>query len=290
MSTRAASSELASFLRSRRARISPADAGLVPGPRRRTPGLRREEVAQLSGVGVTWYTWLEQGRPINASPQVLTSVARALRLDIAETEHLFRLAGVPAPRRSASGVPVPEAVQRVLDSLDPNPAHIVNERYDVLAWNRAALWLITDFASYPPEERNLVWLSFTQPWYRTCMLDWEEQTRRTVGLLRANAAGRTGEPAWAELIQRLRATGEEFTRMWDGQDVAAHDRRLKVIDHPDLGTLRLEVTPMWLAELPGWRMSVYTPMDETTRARLAVGGTIRGRRVPAPERLLTSAP
>jgi transcriptional regulator with XRE-family HTH domain len=131
--------ELAAFLRSRRERISPEQAGLPPGPRRRTPGLRREEVAQLAGVGVTWYTWLEQGRPINASIQVLSALSRTLMLDSAEREHLYRLAGLPGAAEQPPGPDsgceqVSAEVQGILDSLVPLPAGILNERFDLLAW------------------------------------------------------------------------------------------------------------------------------------------------------------
>src|SRR5689334_15098803 len=129
--------ELAAFLRARRARVGPEAVGLPPGPRRRTPGLRREELAQLAGVGVTWYTWLEQGRPINASVQVLSAVARALRLDPAERDHLFRLAGTPAPPADPAAPVLDRTCQVILDGLDPMPAVISNGRFDVLLHNAA---------------------------------------------------------------------------------------------------------------------------------------------------------
>ena len=160
--------ELAAFLRSRRERITPEQAGLPPGSRRRTPGLRREEVAQLSGVGVTWYTWLEQGRRINASPQVLGAVARTLLLDQAEREHLFQLADLPDAAAAAGGATsgreqvLPE-VQEILDTLSPMPASVLNERFDLLAWNAPyeALWPGVTGAA--PGERNILWQSFTYP-------------------------------------------------------------------------------------------------------------------------------
>src|SRR6266702_2599139 len=160
--------ELAAFLRSRRERITPEDVGLPGGHRRRTAGLRREEVAQLAGVGVTWYTWLEQGRPINASIQVLEAVARTLRLDQAEREHLYRLADIPgaasAGGASAESCPqVAPEVQRILDSLSPLPASVLNERFDLLAWNEpyAALW--PGVVGAAPGERNTLWQCFTYP-------------------------------------------------------------------------------------------------------------------------------
>src|SRR6187551_3809804 len=145
--------ELAAFLRSRRERITPADLGLPTGLRRRTPGLRREEVAQLAGVGVTWYTWLEQGRPIRASTQVLDAIARALRLDQAEREHLYRLADVPAVP-SAPAECLPAEIQAILDALVPVPAVVYNGRYDVLAWNATYHALFPGLTESPIGERN----------------------------------------------------------------------------------------------------------------------------------------
>ena len=158
--------ELAAFLRSRRERISPEQAGLPPGLRRRTPGLRREEVAQLAGVGVTWYTWLEQGRPINASAQVLGAVAQTLKLDQAERQHLFRLADVPDAAADPAAVPcpqVPPEVQAIMDGLVPMPACVLNERYDLLGWNEAYAALWPGVTGAAPGERNILWLNFTHP-------------------------------------------------------------------------------------------------------------------------------
>jgi len=157
--------ELASFLRTRRERLAPEDVGLPPGYRRRTPGLRREEVAQLSGVGVTWYTWLEQGRPINASAQVLEAVARTLRLDVSERSHLFTLAGV-ADQSTRFVESCEPAVRDLVEGMDPYPAVLVGPRYDILAWNRAYAALQGDVSRLPQRYRNVMWLAFTQPTWR----------------------------------------------------------------------------------------------------------------------------
>src|SRR5262245_16948913 len=150
-------SELGIFLRSRRERLSPTDLGLPPGLRRRTPGLRREEVAQLAGVGVTWYTWLEQGRSINASVQVLDAVSRTLRLDGAERAHVYALAGVPAAPEIDGSSDVEPEIQLILDALGPLPASIVNARYDVLGWNRSYASLFPRLVSAAGCERNALW-------------------------------------------------------------------------------------------------------------------------------------
>lgn len=178
--------ELAGFLRSRRERLAPLDAGVRAGPRRRTPGLRREEVAQLSGVSLTWYTWLEQARDITVSRQVLDAVARALQLPATERRYLFALAGEPLPADPAPA-PVSPTLQRLVDSLDPNPAYLVNPCYDILAWNRAEAGLIGDPARLPDAERNTIWLLFTDPAMRTLLVDWRGEAQRLLAQYRAAA-------------------------------------------------------------------------------------------------------
>ncbi|GGJ13699.1 hypothetical protein GCM10010121_025250 [Streptomyces brasiliensis] len=188
--------ELAAFLRSRRARVTPGDVGMPPGLRRRTPGLRREEVAQLSGVGVTWYTWLEQGRPINASPQVLDAVARTLRLDPPEREHLYHLAEVPYT--AAPGAPVqtvgPE-IQGIIDALAPRPAVVYNARYDVLAANAvyADLFLTGPLSATRPP--NALWGLFTVPEEDCPLMFRKSELPVMVATLRASYGLHAGEPA-----------------------------------------------------------------------------------------------
>src|SRR5436305_1482699 len=184
--------ELAAFLRSRRERIPPEQAGLPPGHRRRTPGLRREEVAQLSAVGVTWYTWLEQGRPINASAQVLEAVARTLRLDDSERSHLFTLAGVPDTTSRPVEVCEP-AMRELVLALDPYPAFVVTPRYDILAWNRAEAALKGDYSTLPERFRNVMWLLFTQPAWRELLVD-QQDVAYVVARFRGAMAEHVGEP------------------------------------------------------------------------------------------------
>jgi transcriptional regulator with XRE-family HTH domain len=263
--------ELAAFLRSRRARISPDDAGLAPGPRRRTPGLRREEVALLSGVGITWYTWLEQGRPINASAQILDAVARTLRLDPAERSHLYRLAEIPSVPEAA---PEPADdlepdVQGVLDRLAPLPACVLTPRYDVLAWNApyAAVWRRTLAA--PPSERNVLWQCFTIPECCTPFATGREaELRHMVATFRAAYGRRLGDPDWEELITRLSAVSAEFAAMWAANDVRAASTRVKVYRHATAGDIALSVTGFDLATNPDLRMTVYTPANDDSRRRV----------------------
>jgi transcriptional regulator with XRE-family HTH domain len=262
--------ELAAFLRSRRERISPADAGLPPGIRRRTPGLRREEVAQLAGVGVTWYTWLEQGRPINASVQVLDAIARTLRLDPAEREHLYRLGDVPqVPPLDAGGHLDPE-VQTILDHLDPLPAAIYNRRFDLLAWNRAYESLFPGLVQSPVETRNALWHIFTKPPCCSAMLNADSEVPLMVATMRAAFAHHVGEPAWTGFVQRLAAVSPAFAHMWATHDVAEPGAtRTKIFDNWCVGELRLRTSSFAVDGTPETRMTVYTAEDEQSAARLA---------------------
>ena len=172
--------ELSDFLRNRRGRVAPSDVGLVATPRRRAQGLRREEVAQLAGISASWYTWLEQKRPIRVSPRTLDNLARVLQLKPAERIQLFQLALRQPVIEGSQREHVSSATQRMLDQLDSIPAFIRGRRWDILAWNRAALAFFCDFEKVPPDERNLVWLFFTRPALRSLIgVDWRARTRRT---------------------------------------------------------------------------------------------------------------
>ena len=205
--------ELADFLRSRRERATPEQVGIVPGGRRRTPGLRREEVAQLAGVGVTWYTWLEQGRHIKASDQVLDAVARTLRLDRYERDHLFTLAGSATAQVVRECANIGPGALLVLERLGNYPAVILNGRYDVLAFNRAYEAVIGDLGSLPFDERNVLWLIFTSPALRELLVEWERVARTCVARFRARMANHASEPVWRNLVKRLAAASEDFTRI-----------------------------------------------------------------------------
>ena len=263
-------SELAAFLRSRRERIRPEDAGLAPGMRRRTTGLRREEVAQLSGVGVTWYTWLEQGRPINASTQVLDAVARTLRLDQPEREHLYRLAEVPeaAPAPEADLLAAPE-IQEILDGLTTLPASVINERFDLLAWNAAFAALFPTVVNVPRAERNTLWLNFTHAACCHPYVNRADQLGRMVAQLRAAYGRHVGEPAWTGFVRRLQAASPEFSRMWAQHEVSSPASYQKIFRHPAHERLSLTTNSLAVLAAPGTRMVVYTPADDATRRAVA---------------------
>jgi transcriptional regulator with XRE-family HTH domain len=278
--------ELAAFLRSRRERITPEQAGLPPGSRRRTPGLRREEVAQLSGVGVTWYTWLEQGRQINASPQVLSAVARTLLLDQAEREHLFRLADLPdaaAAGAATSGCEqvLPE-VREILGALAPMPASVLNERFDLLAWNAPYEVLWPGVTGAAPGERNILWQCFTYPDCCHPYVNRNEQVAMLVAQLRSAYGRHLGEPAWTGFVRRLQAVSATFARLWDEHEVASPATYLKVFRHPAYPKLTLTTTSLAVQAVPGTRMVVYRPADEVTAEAITrlLAGEGTGARYP----------
>ncbi|MDV9190690.1 helix-turn-helix transcriptional regulator [Streptomyces sp. SR27] len=267
--------ELAAFLRSRRARVTPEDVGMPPGLRRRTPGLRREEVAHLSGVGVTWYTWLEQGRPINASAQVLDAVARTLRLDRPEREHLYHLAEVPyAPERSAGDVQeVSPEIQGILDALEPHPAVLYNARYDVLATNTVYERLFFQDGQTPDTGpfsiRNALWALFGVPGPLCPVVDRKRESALMVARLRGAYGRHAGEPAWEELVRGLAEVSPEFTRLWRGGDVVPPGTRVKVLRHARVGEVRLTSVSLSVNGMPECRIVAYTPTDEESRRGLA---------------------
>ena len=261
--------ELAAFLRSRRERITPEDAGLPSGHRRRTAGLRREEVAQLSGVGVTWYTWLEQGRPIRASVQVLEAVARTLRLDAIERQRLFRLAEVPdTTHPDESGPVLRPQIQVVLDGLNPMPASVVTERFDILAWNTGYEVLFPRMLQAPPEERNTLLYLFTRPECCSAVENRADQRAALVAQLRAAYGHHVGDPAWTGFIRRLEAASPEFAAMWATQDVAHPHYHAKVFRHPLYPRLEMTSTSFAVQTAPGTRLVVYTPDNEAVRTAL----------------------
>lgn len=260
--------ELAAFLRSRRERIQPEEVGFAPGGRRRTPGLRREEVAQLAGVGVTWYTWLEQGRDINVSAQVIEAISRTLRLDRLERNHLYTLAGIAlGPAKNACAA-LPASIQKMLDKFSPYPAQVLNARYDVLAFNDAYTKVIIDMAAVPLEERNLLWLTFVSDEWRCAFTDGDSIRMHMVAGYRAALADHLGEPSWQDLTDRLLASSPLFAELWERYDVAAPSAKIKLLQNEKVGLLRMEPANLWLTQLGQVRATVYTPVDEETEAKL----------------------
>jgi transcriptional regulator with XRE-family HTH domain len=260
--------ELGAFLRSRRERMTPECVGLVASTRRRTPGLRREEVAQLAGVGVTWYTWLEQGRDIRASAQVLDAIARTLGFDAQERSHLFTLAGTTDGNAASRCARLSPAVELVLEQLEPYPAVAVNARFDILAYNRVWGSTFPFVEALPSDDQNCLWLVFTAPQWRKALADWDEAAARMVAQYRAAMAEHVAEPAWKALVARLHRASPEFAEMWARHDVRGPETAVKRVRHPLVGMLRLEHTYLWLDPGLGTRIVSYTPADARTAAKL----------------------
>ncbi|HVT69773.1 MAG TPA: helix-turn-helix transcriptional regulator [Trebonia sp.] len=260
--------ELGKFLKTRRARLSPADFDLPAGPRRRTPGLRREELALLAGVGVTWYTWLEQGREINVSTQVLDALARTLRLDRAERWHMYVLAEAVPVAVSGGRCSVPEAITEIVEALDPLPAVVSNARFDVLSVNAAYLDLFRHWHELPCVHRNSLWCTLTEPRAREQFPQYEEDVRYMVARLRAAYARHVGDPDWEEDIRRLSALSTEFAQLWARHEVAEYEPRVPTFIHPDVGPLTFTTSELQVPATPEARLVVYTPADDETRKLL----------------------
>ncbi len=250
---------LGSYLKDRRAKLDPAAFG-IPPERRRTPGLRREEVAQRAHISSTWYTWLEQGRGGAPSANVLDRIARALMLTDVEREHLFLLGlGRPAEVRYRKDEGVTPRLQRVLNALEPTPALIRTAIWDVVAWNRAATVMLTDYGSLPPQQRNILRFIFLDPRVRAAQYDWENVARFVVGAFRVDAA-RAGAAAEVEpLVDELCRLSPEFQRMWRDNDVRSHGEAVKHIRHAVLGPLAFEYSAFAVDGRPDLCMVVYNP-------------------------------
>jgi transcriptional regulator with XRE-family HTH domain len=248
--------------------VSPESVGLQSNGRRRTPGLRREEVAQLAGVGLSWYTWLEQGRDIRPSAQVLDALARVLRLDRAERTHLFHLARVELPL-PASDYPrsAPPELSAVVAALLPNPAYLLGPRADVLAWNAAANAVIGQPQRAPDGRPNLLWWLFTSE--DPHGEQWRETARNTLARFRAEHARRIGDPDFDALIAALDARSAHFRALWPRHEVLAEQLGTKTIEHPHLGRLRLHHLQSAPTSHPDLRLTQFVPADEATRAALA---------------------
>lgn len=234
--------ELADFLRRGRARLDPSDVGLASGPRRRTPGLRREEVASLAGMSVDYYTRLEQSRGPRPSRQMLAALARALRLTDDERDHLFHLTGEEPPRRDAPSAHVRPGLLLILDRLHDTPAQVVSDTGDVLAQNAMSRALSGDVFARPPRERNLVRRFFLDPAARELFPpeDLPEHARSQVANLRAVTAARPDDPEPAALVAELRSSSEEFAVLWDEHEVAVRRQSTKRFQHPLVGLLELD--------------------------------------------------
>ncbi|MGP4023755.1 helix-turn-helix transcriptional regulator [Actinomadura sp. 3N407] len=242
--------EMAAFLRSRRARVQPADVGLQSGTRRRTPGLRREEIAQLAGMSVDYYIRLEQGRGPRPSRQILAALARALRLTGDERGHLFYLAGEPPEPPSGPSRDVPPGILHLLERLDDTPAYVLNARHDILAWNALALALMTDLASMDSRDRNVIRWLFTGRAAELYGTDEQvtRMARESVADLRAASARYPADPGIAELVAEVSARSPAFARLWDEGEVGIRRSGRKRVTHPAVGPLEVYIDVLHVPE------------------------------------------
>jgi len=262
--------EFGAFLRSRRTRLTPNDVGLNGGFRRRTPGLRREEVAQLAGVGTTWYTWLEQGRDVRASREVLGALANALRLDRAERQYLFQLTGHQAAEIGLAPKPeVAQPLQRMLHALTDQPAYILGRRWDVLCWNRAAEVVFGDYSKLVGDERNSVYMLFGNPDHRRLLVDWHDLAPIALGMFRAENAGHAGDPEYDRLVGTLMTCSPEFRYFWQKHDVSHYTAIHKRIRHPTADRMVFEYNSLTADDQSGAKLVIYTPLaEEHTREKM----------------------
>ncbi|MEU6282656.1 helix-turn-helix transcriptional regulator [Streptomyces sp. NPDC047028] len=271
--------ELREFLMSRRARVSPEEAGLPSGgARRRTPGLRREEVAVLAGVGASWYQWLEQGRDISVSPQVLDSVARVLRLSDAERRHLYVLAGLnpPAPEVAPGKRDMSDGLRRLIDTWMPYPAHIMDAYYNCVMYNDAAALVL---GMRPGITQNCLVDFFTDPLYRSRSKSWERNARTVVAQFRAATAAHPGDDGYQAVLDELSAASPEFVALWAERDIEDQGQVRKELDHPVVGLLVVESTAMKVPARPDLSIVLHTPLEEAnTAAKLEWLASPEGRR------------
>jgi len=266
---------LAEFLRARREALTPSQVGLPAGRARRTPGLRREEVAMLAGVSVTWYTWLEQGRRINASADVLRAIGRALRLDAAGVDHLTALGQpatvTPAEVPSCGPDDVPSALRRLIAAFEPAPAYVLGPRWEFAAWNTAQARLYPRIETLDDDDRNLLWVLFSDPSTRQLIVDWDIHARQALAEFRASTTALRDDPAMVALVERLGAASDDFDRWWAEHDVARFETRLRRFNHPIAGLLTFEYQLLTPAEWPLLTVAVQLPVPgDDSAQRLAV--------------------
>jgi transcriptional regulator with XRE-family HTH domain len=264
--------ELSAFLRARREALRPEAVALPEGAnRRRTPGLRREEVAELAGIGVSWYTRLEQGKNVQLSPRALRGVSEALRLTSAQREYVFALArGETLRAEPAPTTTVSPTLQDILDAQEANPAYITDGRFNLLAWNQAALKVFGVFGrifpEIPPEERNIVWLIFTDD-SRHLLLDWEQHAQRVLAQFRDTSRYFVDDPWYPAFVDKLKQHSPEFAAWWSRHDVGRVQATAKVIDHPTVGHIALNQTVLQVVDdNAALYMIIYTPTPRTDAA------------------------
>ncbi|MEU4605762.1 helix-turn-helix transcriptional regulator [Kribbella sp. NPDC023972] len=247
--------ELREFLRARRAAVTPAEVGLPDAGRRRTPGLRREEVASLAGVGVSWYTWLEQGRDINVSGDVLDAISKALLLSEPARAHLYLLAGLNPPLSPDSGSEVSPELQRLVDAWSPRPAILRDRYWNLLSINDATRTVF----GYDDTDHNCLISFFTNERYRGMHLHWAAVAPAVVAAFRADAARAPGDPAFRRVVDEVSAASPEFAELWARQEVGVPGQAVKAVNHPEVGELFFDLTTLTVTGHPDWYLELYVP-------------------------------
>ena len=265
--------QLSEFLKSCRGRLSPQAVGLPPGGRRRTPGLRREDVAALAGLSATWYTWLEQGRDVRASDRVLESLSRTLRLSNEERDYLFSLAqNRPAPLQATRVEEVPESVMRTLDALNV-PAEVITPRWDVVYWNSMVTRCFRDYAGIEPERRNLLRILMTSPEYQVDPEDFLSMARRITAKLRVDYSQASGDPSFDALIEEMSEVSPIFRELWRSPEIRTRSEGVHLLRHPQLGGITFEHTSYVVEGAPSLRVVLFAPHDaESARKVTQIAG------------------
>ncbi|MFF4170802.1 helix-turn-helix transcriptional regulator [Streptomyces sp. NPDC001744] len=251
--------ELKHFLRTRRERLKPEDVGIPPGARRRTPGLRREEVAMLAGIGASWYTWLEQGRDIKVSEQVVDAISRTLLLDAVERDHLYRLVGMNPPQRAADDLADTAQLTSLVEGWMPSPAYVIDRCWDIVELNRAA-GLVFGFGE---RDTNCLVSFFTNPVFRARHRYWAEVAPGLVSEFRRDAARYPEEARFASISRRLTEESEEFAELWSRYELTAKSQGTKAIDHPRAGFMIFDHSVLEIPDRPGIRLMLHTARPGT---------------------------
>ncbi|OPJ65883.1 helix-turn-helix transcriptional regulator [Clostridium chromiireducens] len=253
--------ELGDFLKTRRAKISPSELGISEGlRRRRTPGLRREEVAHIAGIGLTWYTWLEQGRTIQVSAEVLESLSRVLMLNKQERIHLYTLArqalptDIPSYQKSVSQI-----LQHVLDNLLLSPSFIMDTRWNIIAWNKAASAVFADFRKIDESKRNMIKMMFTYDDYKKLFIDWESHAQGMLARFRSTIGHYIEDPWLTKIIEDLKRESDEFNLWWTRHDVQGNSEAYKKLKHPIVGELFFEFVSFDVSDNSNLKLIVNTP-------------------------------
>ena len=261
--------QLSEFLKSCRGRLSPQAVGLPPGGRRRTPGLRREDVAALAGLSATWYTWLEQGRDVRASDRVLESLSRTLRLSTEERDYLFSLAqNRPAPLQAARVEELPESVKRTLDALNM-PAEVITPRWDVIYWNDMVIRCFRDYGSMEAERRNLFRILMTSPEYQDDPEEFLSMARRITAKLRVDYSQAAGDPSFDALIEEMNEASATFRELWPSPEIRTRSEGVHLLRHPQLGGITFEHTSYVVEGAPSLRVVIFAPHDAESAGKIA---------------------